>query len=215
MKKLLLLVTLFMFATLGAYAQDNTDFGLWNDVQVTKSLDKKTDVVGGVRFDTKRDTRSFAEQRAYGGFNFKEGNWSVQPMLVFLKNFSKKPYYEFRPQVTVSYKIPINKGLTVTPRVRAEYHFKNNGLKNDGRIVPIINVEKRLSKKYGIFQTTEVWFPIGNSKDVAKYRQRYFFGISRNVNTHLTVDAFYLFQRDEQVAPRNNHKLGLTWKIRY
>jgi Protein of unknown function (DUF2490) len=198
-----------------SFAQDNVDFGLWNDLQITKSVNKQSDVVVGFRFDTKRNTRSFSEQRAYTGFNFKNksGKFTVQPWVVFIKNFSRVPYYEFRPQLTMGYKFTTKSKVNVTPRVRLEYHAKRH-LKNDGRVVPILAIDKKVSKNYTLFNTNEFWIPIGNGRDVTKYRKRMFFGVTRAVNKNLAVDLFYLYQRDEQIAPKNTHKLGLTWKIR-
>lgn len=200
---------------LGTHAQDNVDFGLWNDVQITKPINKQVDGIVGVRFDTKRNTQSFAEQRVYGGFNFKSknGRFTVQPWMIFLKNFSRRPYHEIRAQVTLGYKFTTSNKVNISPKVRLEYHGKFN-LPDDGRAVPILSFDKKVSKNYSVFNTDEFWIPIGNSRDVTKYRKRLFFGVTRTVNPHLSVDLFYLYQRDEQVAPRNTHKLGLTWKIK-
>lgn len=202
-----------VFSTFGfSQAQGNTDVGLWNDIQFTKPINKTADLLLGVRFDTKKNSDSFAEQRLYGGFNLKKGRWSLQPWVVYLKNFSKTPYYEVRPQVTVGYKFTVNK-FNITPKVRLEYHAKHK-LKDDGRVVPIITFDRKITKNYGLFQTTEFWIPINNDKDVAKYRKRFFFGVTRTVNPRLSIDMFYLYQRDEQVNPKNSHKFGLTWKIK-
>ena len=198
-----------------SYAQDNVDFGYWNDVQVSTAVNKQVDVIGGVRFNTKRNASVFAEQRVYGGLNFKSknGRFTAQTWLIYLKNFSKVPYTEIRPQVTFGYKFTTKNKINITPRVRLEYHAKQK-LRNDGRVVPILAFDKKLSKNYGVFQTTEFWIPVKNKLDVTKYRQRYFFGVNRVINKKLSVDLFYLYQRDEQVAPKHNHALGLTWKVR-
>jgi hypothetical protein len=205
------LFLIFAFATIG-FAQDNTDFGLWNDVTVTKVINKQFDVLGGVRFDTKKNTSKFNENRVYGGFSYKHGNFTVQPALIILKNFAKLSYYEIRPQLGLSYKIKVTETVAVTPKVRVEYHFKQH-LKNDARIVPFVTIEKKLNKKYSIFNTDEFWIS-NNGKDAGQFRKRFFFGTTRVVNKHLSIDFFYLYQRDEQVRPKNTHKLGLTWKIR-
>jgi len=211
-KSAVLFTALLLFVT-GIFAQvDNVDTGLWNDVQLTKPINKHLDVVGGIRFDTKKDTSRFAEQRLYFGVNLKRGNFAVQPTLVVLRNFARVPYFEYRPQVLVSYKIKADKTITITPKVRAEYHFKQ-GIKNDWRVVPIITIEKKLNKKYSLFNTDEFWVS-NNGNDVAQFRKRLFFGVTRSVNKSLAIDFFYLYQRDEQVSPKNHHKLGLTWKVR-
>lgn len=194
-------------------SQDNVDTGLWSDVQLTKPLTKNIDFWGGVRFDTKTDTSKFSEQRMYAGFNFKKGRFTISPVLVYLKNFARTPFYEIRPQVTMGYKFTTPNKINITPRVRLEYHNKLN-VKDAGRVVPILSFDKKISKNYGVFQTTEFWIPVSNPRDVAKYRKRMFFGVTRNVNKNLAVDMFYLFQWDEQVAPKYSHKLGLTWKFK-
>ena len=211
MNTLAIILIILTLATVG-YAQDTVDFGLWNDVQITKPINKTTDAIVGVRFDTKRDTRSFAEQRAYAGFNFKKDRFTIQPMVLFLKIFSRVPYHEVRLQTTLSYKFTAKSKVNITPKTRVEYRAKVN-LPDAGRIVPIISFDKKVSKIYSVFNTDELWLPINDSRDVAKYRKRLFFGVTRNVNKHLTLDMFYLYQRDEQVQPKNNHKLGLTWKV--
>ena len=122
------------------------------------------------------------------------------------------PYYEIRPQATISYKFTTKSKVNITPKVRVEYHAKLN-LPDDGRIETIISFDKKVSKNYSVFNANELWLPINNSRDAAKYRKRLFFGFTRTVNPHLAVDVFYLYQRDEQIQPKNNHKLGLTWKV--
>lgn len=215
MKKLVILAVLIVTSVTVGFSQDNVDFGLWNDIQLTTPLSKNTDLALGVRFDTKGDTSRFSEQRIYGGFNFKNktGKFTVQPWVIFLKNFARTPYTEVRPQVTVGYKFTTENKVNITPRVRLEYHAKHN-LPDDGRVVPILAFDKKVSKNWGVFNTNEFWIPINNSRDATKYRKRMFLGATRKVNSNLSVDMFYLYQRDERVAPRNTHKLGLTWKIR-
>jgi hypothetical protein len=214
MNKYLIIALLLLCFNAFASAQDTADFGTWNDIRVTKPVNKKVDFIVGFRFDTKNNSRLFSEQRIYSGFNFKQGKFSFQPAIIVLKNFSRAgAYRELRPQLTVGYRTVYNK-VGIAPSVRLEYHIKEGGLKNDGRVVPVITFDKKLSKNYGIFNTDEFWIPIGNSRDVGKYRKRFFFGVTRTVNPHLAVDLFYLYQRDERVQPKNNHKIGMTWKIK-
>lgn len=214
MKILKTLLFLVAFATVG-FAQDDVDFGYWNDIQVSTAVNKQVDVIGGLRFNTKKNGNVFAEQRLYAGLNWKSKNtrFTVQPWVVLIRNFAKTPYTEVRPQLTLGYRFTTKNKINITPRVRLEYHAKHK-LKDDGRVIPILAFDKKLSKKYGVFQLTEVWLPVNNDKDVAKYRQRYFFGVNRVLNKKASVDLFYLYQRDEQVAPKHNHSLGLTWKVR-
>lgn len=193
-------------------AQDNADTGVWSDVTLTHSVTKSIDLTGGVRFDTKGNSSRFAEQRIYVGFNFKHNKFTVSPAVIFLKNFSRVPYYETRPQITLSYKTLLN-GIGISPKVRIEYHAKRE-LSNDGRIVPVLSIDKKVSKNYSIFNTDEFWISVNNHRDVTNKRKRLFFGVTRTINPHLSMDLFYLYQRDEQSAPLNTHKLGITWKIR-
>lgn len=215
MNKLIMIIALLICSSFPALAQDNVDFGLWNDVQISHPVTKQVDVIAGFRFDTKRNTRSFSEQRVYAGINYKsrDSRFTIQPWVIFLKNFSRVPYYETRFQLTTGYKFTTRNKINITPRVRLEYHAKHN-LPDDGRVVPILAFDKKISKNYGIFNTNEFWLPVRNTRDVAKYRKRLFFGVTRTVNPHLAVDLFYLYQRDEQVAPKNIHKIGFTWKIK-
>lgn len=216
MKTVILFAVMLVAFAATSFGQDNVDFGYWNDIQVSKAVNKQVDVIGGVRFNTKRNGSVFSEQRIYTGFNFKskDGRFTVAPWIVYLKNFGKVPFTEIRPQVTLGYKFTTQKHkVNITPRVRLEYHAKQK-LKDDGRIAPVLSIDKKLNAKYAVFQTTEVWFPVGNSKDVAKYRQRYFAGVTRTLNKNVAVDLFYLYQRDMQVAPKHNHALGLTWKFK-
>lgn len=217
MKNIILTIIMILGISLFTNAQTAgyTDVGLWNDIQVSHSINKQLDVITGLRFDTKKNSEVFAEQRVYGGFNIKSknGRFTVSPWLIFLKNHARTPFYELRPQVTVGYKFTTSNKINVTPRVRLEYHMKHK-VKDSGRVIPTLAFDKKLTKNYGVFQITEFWIPLYNSKDVAKYRQRYFFGVTRQLNKKLSLDMFYLLQKDQQVNPKMSHKFGLTWKIK-
>lgn len=212
MKKLIILLTLILGSVSFGLAQDNNDSGFWNDIQIAKSLSKKTDVFVSARVDTKNNASDLSELRVSAGVNRKFGNLSLQGSVVVLKNYGRtSTTYETRPQLIASYTLYKSEKWAITPKHRLEYRFRTGA--NSVKFVPILTIERKLSKNYKAFQTTEFWLDT-RKNDVSQYRKRFFQGINKVMNKNLSIDFFYLYQRDEKQAPRNKHSFGMNWKFK-
>ncbi len=203
------LVFLILLLSVGTFAQSG-DFGLWNDVQITHSVNKKVDIFGGAKIETRKNNKEIQEQRYYGGVLVKQRNWTFQGSYIAVELAGN--YWEHRPVITVGRKFTYGKSWTITPRFRTEYRIRP--AKNDFRFVPTVTVERKLDKKHKAYFTGE-FYSDRRKNDTSNNRKRLFFGVNRVINKSLSVDMFYLYQRDVGVLVKNTNKLGLTWKFRF
>lgn len=201
-------------ASTSIMAQDETDTGLWNEVTITKAVNKNVDVFAGGRYETKANNSETQEYRVYGGLVFKKSKWIFQPLFNFVRSANRagRYYNEDRPSFIVNRKFN-KKGSkwTVAPGLRTEYRIRTG--KNDFRFVPNVSVERALNAKTKFFNRNELWMDTRKA-DPTQYRLRFFFGVSRVVNKNLTVEPFYMFQLDQKFAPYYVHKFGIYWKFK-
>jgi hypothetical protein len=214
MRKTILLLSLILLFTGAAVAQGDTDYGLWNEIQVTKPINKEVSVTFGTRIESKQVVEKLQENRYYVNLNIQRGKWTFMPSYIFLGSAGKSGWYwEHRPSFTINRKFTAPKSKwTVTVGSRNEYRIRPK--KNDFRFVPNIAIERKINDKYKAFQRTEFWVDTRKA-DPTQYRTRFFFGINRTLTKNLNVDIFYLYQRDQKFDPKDVHKIGFLWKYRF
>lgn len=211
MKNTIIIAILLLIFTTINNAQDNTDFGLSNDLMVSHSVNKKVTVFAGAKIESRTNSTQIQEQRYYGGVGYKYGKWNIQGSLIVVELAAK--YWEQRPVLSVSRRFDLSKdkSWSITPGFRTEFRIRPGV--NKFRFVPTLRLEKKFNPKYSGFITMEYYRDLRNT-DVTNHWKRFYFGVNRNINKKLSVDMFYLFQKAENGPIIYNHKLGLTWRVK-
>lgn len=217
MRKLLLATLMALLFTVCAVAQDDDDTGLWIEPVVTKTLNKRVDLVLGARFETKANNSEVQEDRFYGGFNIKFGKtkkWSIQPQYTYVTSANRagRYYNEHRPTVIINRRFQ-EKGSKWSFSLGSRNEFRIRPGKNDFRFVPLAGIERSLNAKTKIFNRNEFWMDT-RKKDPTQYRFRSFFGFNRTLNKNLAVEPFILYQRDQKFSPHNVYKFGMFLRIK-
>lgn len=215
--KHVIIVVSIVFASITcvfSQTQDDEDVQSWNDVQVTIPVANKLDLTvnGTLRFG--RNITQVSEARFGPGFVYKPiRSFSVGAAYSYIeaRNTAGMFQYEHRISVKGTYKFPI-KGFGLIHRSTYEYRIRNSG--NTWRYRPALTFEKELPKRFipkaKLFVTEEPFY-VSTTKKFS--RNRLSFGISKEIDKHLTLDVYYLRQNDGHSHPGDLNVIGTTWKI--
>lgn len=217
MRKTIFMMTLvLLFATLAA-AQDDDDTGLWGELVFTKTINKRVDWITGARYETKANNSETQEWRVYSGFNIKFGKtnkWSVQPQYTYTQAGNRAGRYNFehRPTVIVNRRFQ-KKGSKWSFNIGARNEFRIRPGKNDVRIVPLSGIQYALNKKTSLFSRQELWLD-SRKADPTQRRVRIFVGFTRVINDNLSIEPFFLVQKDVKFSPHWVVKGGFFLRIK-
>ena len=193
---------------------DDEDTQSWNDLQVTIPLNKKVDLVLQTTFRIGHNITKLVEGRVGGGISVKLNKaFTVSPAYLYIesRNASGAFRTEHRYSLRGVYKFP-TKGFGLSHRSIYEYRVRSSG--NTWRYRPSITFEKPLPEKLiskAKFFVTEEPFYVSTTRKFS--RNRFSLGVSKTINSHLTLDVYYLRQNDGYSHPGDLNVLGTSWKI--
>jgi Protein of unknown function (DUF2490) len=216
--KFLLAVVITFGLNTFAYAQtnlrDDEDVQSWNDVQFTIPLNKRVDLLLQTTFRFGRNITELTEARGGGGLSFKLTKaLSVSPTYLYIESRNTASLFrtEHRYSIRGTYKFPTKK-FGLSHRSIYEYRVRSSG--NTWRYRPSLTFEKALPEKLipkAKFFITEEPFYVSTTRKFS--RNRFSLGVSKTINTHLTLDVYYLRQNDGFSHPGDLNVLGTSWKI--
>jgi hypothetical protein len=197
-----------------AQSADDNDNQSWNDLQVTIPVNNRVDVLllGTARLGD--DLQHFVEGRVGAGIAVKLNKAiSISPTYQHIETRAANGSFktEHRYSLRGSYKFPCKKfGLTH----KSTYEYRVRAAGNSWRYRPALTFEKALPesflKKAKLFITEEPFY-VSTTKKFS--RNRFSVGVSKTLNSHLTLDVYYLRQQDGHSHPGDLNVLGTTWKV--
>jgi hypothetical protein len=193
---------------------DDEDFQSWNDIQVTHPLNKNVDLLIQTTFRFTQNLTRFNEGRIGGGLAFKlNKSVAVSPTYTYIESRNSSGAFrtEHRYSLRGTFKFP-TKNFGLSHRSIYEYRVRSSG--NSWRYRPSLTFEKALPagiiSKAKIFVTEEPFYISTTGKFS---RNRFSIGINKTVNSHLSLDVYYLRQNDGFSHPGDLNVLGTSWKI--
>jgi hypothetical protein len=215
---LFLLFLITAFAALPAAGQappDETDTQSWNDLQVTVPVSKRVDVLLTTMARIGHNVSQLDEYRVGGGLAFRlSKSVTFSPSYTYIETRSAAGRFrtEHRYSLKGSYKFPIKKKFSLSHRSTYEYRVRSSG--NTWRYRPSLTFEHPLPERWlgksKIFVTEEIFY-VSTTKKFS--RNRFSVGVSKSLNSHLTLDIFYLRQNDSFSQPGDLHVIGTTWRV--
>jgi|CXWL01.1.fsa_nt_gi hypothetical protein len=195
-------------------AQDDEDFQSWNDFSVTVPLNKRVDLSFNSTIRITNNISRFNEGRVGAGISVKLTKaFSIAPSYTYIeaRNSSGRFRTENRYSLRGTYKFP-TKGFGLSHRSTYEYRARSSG--NSWRYRAALTFEKALPGKFlpkAKIIITEDAFYISTTRKFS--RNRFSIGINKSVNSHLSVEVYYLRQNDGFSHPGDLNVLGTSWKI--
>lgn len=192
--------------------QDNQS---WDDIQLTVPITKKVDFFtkGTFRFG-KNVTR------------LNDGRWAAGIVWKLNKAFSVSPFYwyvearnaagqfrtEHRLSLAVSYKFPF-KVVGLTHRSTFERRFRNplDSWRYRAQLTLDRDIPKKIIPGAKWFVSDEVFY---DSLLKRFSRNRFAIGITKTINTHLSLDIYYMRQNDGITRPGDLNVIWTAWKIK-
>lgn len=212
-----------VFAVLFAFAAatnvlsqhpDETDVQSWNDLQISIPLNKKIDLqlLSTARFG--ENLSRFEHGRIGAGISASLGNGfsaGANYQLIESRNSQSKFTTEHRYSFRGGYRFPVKK-IGLSHRSTYEYRVRSGG--NSWRYRAAVTVEKKLPDNWmrdaEVFLTEEVFY-VSTAGRFA--RNRISAGVSKKVNSNLTLDVYYMRQNDGTTHPGDLHVIGTSWRV--
>lgn len=195
-------------------AQDDEDFQSWNDVSVTVPLNKRVDLSFNTTVRFTNNISRFNEGRVGAGVSVKLTKaLSIAPSYTYIeaRNSSGRFRTENRYSLRGTYKFP-TKGFGLAHKSTYEYRARSSG--NSWRYRAALTFEKALPDRFipkaKIFITEDAFYISTTGKFS---RNRLSIGINKTVNSHLSVEVYYLRQNDGYSHPGDLNVLGTSWKF--
>ena len=188
---------------------------IWAEQQINISVSQRVDLVllGYVHLGRKSE-RPVAEHAGTGlGVSFKIGKHLT--LFPFFTHFENQPFIasrskEERLTIEGTLKFPLHR-LTFSDRNRFEYHWRTPHLN-------FIHYRNRVQLERAL----NLWNLTGFVADEIFYdthfdawiRNRFSVGASKKVNSHFTLELYYLRQSDGHSRPGDLNVIGNTLKFR-
>jgi hypothetical protein len=211
------LFILFTFAAAsGAFSQDagDTDVQFWNDLQVSIPLNKNIDLqlLSTARFGEK--ISRFEHGRIGAGISASLGKGfsaGANYQLIESRNSQSRFTTEHRYTFRGGYKFPVKRfGLSH----RSTYEYRVRSGSNSWRYRAALTIEKKLPdnwiKDAEVFLTEEAFYV---STAGRFSRNRVSAGVSKKINSNLTLDLYYMRQNDGTSQRGDLHVIGTAWRV--
>jgi len=214
----ILLVSSILVATTAvgqATTPPETDVQEWNDVQITAPVTKNIDfnILGTIRIG--RDISRAVDERIGVGFTVRAGKYlSFAPSYVHIgmQPFERRKLWESRLSFATTLRFQTGK-FRLSDRNQFERRYRHPGIPST-RYRNRFQVEHPIGRdtiKLSLFASDEVFYDWSVDRWV---RNRFTAGVSKVLNTNLTLDVYYLRQNDGLSRPGDLHVIGTTWRIR-
>ncbi len=193
---------------------DDEDVQQWNDLQFSVPLNKKVELLLQTTLRFGKNITNITEGRVGGGLSIKlNPSLSISPTYTYIesRNTAGRFVTEHRYSLRGTYKFP-TRSFGLSHRSIYEYRVRSAG--NSWRYRPSLTFEKALPENFipkAKFFVTEEIFYVSTTKKFS--RNRFSLGISKTVNSHLTLDVYYLRQNDGFSHPGDLNVLGTSWKF--
>ena len=214
---LLLVFSPFCVANALAQAQSSpaprSDNQVWSELQLAVPINNKIDLVmlGVLRLG--RNVSRPVNERVGAGILVRCGNYlTLLPSYLYVASQPTSTNHSTEHRITLEAtpKFPI-RSFVVSDRNRVEFHFHSpspNFVQYRNRIQ--IEHALRLRDLHG-FVADEVFY---DSVASAWIRNRFYLGVAKKVNKHLTLEIYYVRQNDSHSHPGDINALGSTFKVR-
>ncbi|HEX6732175.1 MAG TPA: DUF2490 domain-containing protein [Pyrinomonadaceae bacterium] len=214
----ILFVSFVLFATkvVGQPASPpETDIQQWNDVQIAVPVTKDIDfnLLGTLRIG--RDISRAVDERIGVGFTVRAGKYlSFTPsyLHIGMQPFEGRKLWESRLSFATTLRFQTGK-FRLSDRNLFERRYRHPGIPST-RYRNRFQVEHPIGRdtiKLSLFASDEVFYDWSVDRWV---RNRFAAGVSKVLNSNLTLDVYYLRQNDGISRPGDLHVIGTTWRIR-
>lgn len=194
---------------------DETDFQSWNDVTISRSINKKVDIVFPLTVRFGKNVTRLNEGRVGIGLALKpHSRVTINPTYQFIRgrNLAGEFTTESRLSLGATFKLPIEK-LGVSHRSLFEYRIQSSA--RVWRYRPSITLEKALPETWiagaKVYVTED---PFYSSATGRFSRNRLSFGINKAISKNLSLDLYYLRQDDRGSITPVLHVIGTHWRIK-
>lgn len=216
-------ILIFVTASPAQTAPPVREMQSWNDIQLTvplvKAKDKKSDKVNLVFQGTLRfgdNLKRFSDERIGFGLEFK-----VKPFLSFLPSYlyrAAQPYgtkkemeHRIRFEATLEKKFP---KASLKSRSRIEYRVRGSmpdSTRFRNRFTLSVPVKQGKKELFAPFVADEPFYDFSKKTWT---RNEFSAGISKKISSTLTVDVYYLYQRNKTTILKEIHAIGTAFKFR-
>jgi len=206
---------LFLLVPFAVGQTDDEDTQSWNDLQVTIPVHKKADIFFQTTIRFGDNLSRLSEGRVGAGVTWKAHRaFSVSPSYLYIeaRNSAGQFRTEHRFVLKGTYKFP-TKSFGLSHRSQFEYRARSSG--NSWRYRPSLTFEKQLPEKFiprATFFVTEEPFYVSTTGKFS--RNRFSLGINKEINSHLSLEVYYLRQNDGFSHPGDLNVIGTGWKIK-
>ena len=214
----IIFVSLVLFATRGvgqSLTLPETDVQQWNDVQIAVPVTKDIDfnLLGTLRIG--RNINRPVDERIGVGFTFRAGKYlSFAPsyLHIGMQPFERRKLWESRLSFATTLRFQADK-FRLSDRNQFERRYRHPGIPST-RYRNRFQVDLPIGRdtmKLSLFASDEVFYDWSVDRWV---RNRFAAGVSKVLNSNLTLDVYYLRQNDGISRPGDLHVIGTTWRIR-
>lgn len=194
--------------------QDDEDIQSWNDLQITIPVNAKVDALLLTTLRLDQNLGRVGEGRAGFGFAIKpHRSFSISPTYQYIetRNLLGAFRTEHRYTLRGTYKFPIKRfGFSH----RSAYEYRKRGSGNSWRYRAAVTLEKELPESFiprsKVFVNEEIFYVSTTGKFS---RNRFTIGLSTEVTSHFTFEAYYLRQNDGFAHPGDLNIIGTNLKV--
>jgi hypothetical protein len=192
-----------------------TDIQEWNDVQIAVPVtrDIEYNLYGTLRFG--RDMSRPVDERVGVGFTFRTGKYlsfATAYLHIGMQPFEGRKLWESRLGFAPTVRFQVNK-FRVSDRNLFERRYRHPGIPST-RYRNRFQVEHPIGSdkiKLSLFVSDEVFYDWSIDRWV---RNRFAAGVTKVLNSNVTLDVYYLRQNDGVSRPGDLHVIGTTWRIK-
>jgi hypothetical protein len=192
-----------------------TDVQQWNDVQISAPVTKDVDfnLYGTLRIG--REVSRPVDERIGVGFTIRTGKYlslAVAYLHIGMQPFEGRKLWESRISLGPTLRFQASK-FRFIDRNLFERRYRHPGIPST-RYRNRFQVEHPIGRdsiKLSLFASNEVFYDWSVNRWV---RNRFSAGVSKVLNSNLTLDVYYLRQNDGLSRPGDLHVIGTAWRIK-
>lgn len=209
-----LLIVLGSAGSAAAQTADPTDDAqIWNDVQFTVPLQRRTDLVLSGALRIGRDVTHLVYERGAAGVTIRANKYlSLTPLYHYIavQPVEGIDAREHRLSLDGTFSLPLGRWI-LSDRNMIERRFRENDTST--RYRNRVQLERRLKNnglEVRVFAFDEVFYSPGPGW----LRNRFGVGVGRNLGRSLFLDLYYVRQNDAISRPGDLHVIGTSLKVR-
>jgi hypothetical protein len=192
-----------------------TDTQQWNDVQISAPVTKDIDfnLYGTLRIG--REVSRAVDERVGVGFTIRTGEYlsfATAYLHIGMQPFEGRKVWESRIGVAPTLRFQSN-NFRFSDRNLFERRYRHPGTPST-RYRNRFQVEHPIGRdsiKLSLFASDEVFYDWSVDRWV---RNRFAAGVTKVLNSNVTLDLYYLRQNDGVSRPGDLHVIGTTWRIK-